>query len=391
MSSEQTPPDIAAAGDVPTLNKPASILTLMILFNVLTWIAVALRVWSRIKPVKALYWDDLFVVLTSISTTIGTANACVEVRYGLGQHWKTLSTDEWEPYLFWTWLANPFLALSLTLVKLSVLFQYMRLCSGSSFRVFRNVCVGLMVVVSAWGIAYICLMIFACDPIRAFWTADGPRKCIFFGSDNPDEKIRAYLSHTASNMVLDAMIFCLPLHIFYKMQLEKKSKWGFAGIFLSGSIIVVIAIVRFANLLKHELGLTSAHFDVTYYATAAVVLSALEAAVATVAASIPVFWPLVISLKSNVILIISEVSVTHEKRADSTTGLRNSDWQPLEDFSTKGKDEDLESVHSKKDYKAPRPSTGAIPRNLVFPETKLDDEPRLNQTETTVVAGDLKR
>lgn len=64
------------------------------------------------------------------------------------------------------------------------------------------------------------------------------------------------------------------------------------------------SIVRFASLVEHK-ATTYPTFDPTWYGPTAIVLSILEVDIATIVASLPVFWPY---LRRN----IDRIMITHE-------------------------------------------------------------------------------
>lgn len=67
---------------------------------------------------------------------------------------------------------------------------------------------------------------------------------------------------------------------------------------------VVCSVVRFGSLVRHK-ATTSPTFDPTWYGPESIILSVLEVDIATIAASLPVFWPY---LRRN----IDRIMITHE-------------------------------------------------------------------------------
>lgn len=64
-------------------------------------------------------------------------------------------------------------------------------------------------------------------------------------------------------------------------------------------------------------------FDPTWYGPTPIVLAALEVDVATICASLPVFWPVLQNIDMSQILVTKEVKVTLEHRRLSTGGTDN--------------------------------------------------------------------
>jgi hypothetical protein len=105
-------------------------------------------------------------------------------NYGLGQHFATLSPSQIEHYLFVRhlqvqtiskpltcigqhfYVANGTYNVSTTLIKLSLLFQYLRVFEAGAV---RKLCIGMIVLISCWGFAYSFMGWFPCFPIRAYW------------------------------------------------------------------------------------------------------------------------------------------------------------------------------------------------------------------------------
>jgi hypothetical protein len=56
--------------------------------------------------------------------------------------------------------------MSTALIKLSLLFQYLRAVDSGRIRIF---CIALIVIISIWGFIYSFMAWFPCFPIRAYW------------------------------------------------------------------------------------------------------------------------------------------------------------------------------------------------------------------------------
>lgn len=67
--------DLIGAADnlgepVPTLNRKPAILGIAISFQLLSWICVLFRLYTRFVVIKMPWWDDLFVLLSSVSNIL---------------------------------------------------------------------------------------------------------------------------------------------------------------------------------------------------------------------------------------------------------------------------------------------------------------------------------
>ncbi|EOD50986.1 putative integral membrane protein [Neofusicoccum parvum UCRNP2] len=78
---------------IPVVNRGITIRASSITCMLVALIAVALRLWTRWKMVRALGWDDLFVALAAIFTLFGCITLNNEVPNGLGLHERTIVTE----------------------------------------------------------------------------------------------------------------------------------------------------------------------------------------------------------------------------------------------------------------------------------------------------------
>jgi hypothetical protein len=90
----------------------------------------------------------------------------------------------------------------------------------------------LYVIVTAFMISCFCLVLFQCNPIKAFWSkpflAPGSYTC------QPFERILYFVN--ISNAVIDVIIFLVPIPTILKVQLRKKEKIIVVGLFLVGGM-----------------------------------------------------------------------------------------------------------------------------------------------------------
>ena len=122
-------------------------------------------------------------------------------------------------------------ALTITLVKVSILLLYRRIFVTPKFRRATLVMGAISV---AWGFITILGQIFLCRPISAAWDPNAlfTDKCL---------NVQAYLRGvTISNLLIDVIILCLPIYMVLKLQLPVRKKIVLAGIFMVGGLWVPI-------------------------------------------------------------------------------------------------------------------------------------------------------
>ena len=127
------------------------------------------------------------------------------------------------------------------LIKLSLLFQYLRLFDAGSKS--RKICIALIYITSIWGLAFSFIGWFPCFPVSAYWENPLGNQCYGYGVGfvNVDAFTAAYYSHSATNSVLDLAVLFLPLPLLFKKKIgqrkvDKKTLWGLCAIFFIGAM-----------------------------------------------------------------------------------------------------------------------------------------------------------
>jgi hypothetical protein len=120
-----------------------------------------------------------------------------------------------------------------TVVKLSLLLQFLRIFKAGAM---RWVCIGLITLVSLWGLAFTFMGWFPCFPVRGAWERGIGAKCYGFGYADTKEFVSMFKAHSASNMVLDVCVFLTPMIIFRTPKLKTKNMLALTGIFTFGGM-----------------------------------------------------------------------------------------------------------------------------------------------------------
>ncbi|TEA17190.1 hypothetical protein C8034_v000593 [Colletotrichum sidae] len=293
----------------PLVNEPATILGVVISFKLLTWICVAFRMYTRAVMVKALGWDDLFVVLALLSTTAGSVGICVATKYGMGHHIYELSAAQVSGYLRTFYVSNATYQMSTAFIKMSLLFQYLRIFDTPSFT--RRLCIGSIYFISLWAAAYSVLGWIPCLPVRAYWNWTTPAARWAYGSLNSQIFSITYESHSAVNVVLDLLVLAIPVPLYFRRDAPLKSKLGLLALLSIGIVVNAISIVRLITIAQHR-SATWPTLDPMWYGPLSIVLSCVEVDLAMAACSVPIFWPVLRRFPG--IFVTKEVEVTREVR-----------------------------------------------------------------------------
>jgi hypothetical protein len=131
------------------------------------------------------------------------------------------------------YIANSIYLVQTAVVKVSLLLQYLRIFKAG---LMRKWCFILMGIVSTWGLAFSFTGWFPCFPVRGAWQRNIDAKCYGFGLGNVQDFIIMFKIHSASNMVLDFLVFVTPMVIFRTPTLKKKNLLAMAGVFTFGGV-----------------------------------------------------------------------------------------------------------------------------------------------------------
>lgn len=132
------------------------------------------------------------------------------------------------------YMAHAMYITNTVVIKISLLLQFLRIFKAGYMRL---VCLGLLGLVSLWGLGFAIVGWFPCFPVRGYWDRTINARCYGFGfGENPSEFVGTYRAHSASNMVFDVAIFLAPLVLFGRPNLKLKSLLSMAGIFALGAM-----------------------------------------------------------------------------------------------------------------------------------------------------------
>ncbi|KAH8887860.1 hypothetical protein GQ53DRAFT_872620 [Thozetella sp. PMI_491] len=300
---------------IPGINHREAILGVVITFMVLSWLCTCFRLYIRLIVVRTPGWDDFFLTLYLLSTSLGSIVICMLTDWGLGQHFLLLPLETMQGYLSRFYIANGSYSLSTTFVKLSLLFQYLRVFEATDV-LMRRICIGFIVIVSLWGITFSCLNWIPCDHPAAVWdfSLAATSHCWAFNSPDPSAFAASYITHGSLNMVLDIIVFSIPIPLYFKHGTTHRTRMGLLVLLFMGSLVIFVSIWRLASIVEHK-ATTYPTFDPTWYVPISMVLSCVEVDLASMCASAPVFWP---TLRDQVmkIFVTQEIAIIREDRSD---------------------------------------------------------------------------
>jgi len=124
------------------------------------------------------------------------------------------------------------LPLSSTFIRIALLFQYLRIFPTGS--TYRTICKLMMVPVTMWGVAFGVLTWFPCYPVAAYWDITIPDATCWGFAARSIQSLQTFVSHAITNAVLDFIVFLIPVHLYFKPDAEKKTRYSLIALFFLG-------------------------------------------------------------------------------------------------------------------------------------------------------------
>lgn len=186
---------------------------------------LAFKLWARLG------WslDDWFILATGLSAAPSTALTRLGAgKNGLGRDVWTLPFDTVVDFGYYFYIMAFLYFLEVTLLKVSILFFYMRIFPE---RRIRRVLWATLALNSAFGAAYVFAAIGQCQPVSYNWTRwDGEHegKCIDIAA--------LTWSNAIVSIAFDVWMLAIPLSQLRKLKLHWKRKVGVALMFIVGTL-----------------------------------------------------------------------------------------------------------------------------------------------------------
>lgn len=227
---------------LPVRDRRSSYVALSYIMIILAGVFVAARITFKLLDGLELGLDDWSMLAT---LAISTANTVIivtgTIKNGLGKDIWTLRPDEITKMLQSFYIMASLYFSELTLLKLSLIFFYIRVFPSQGA---QRLLWGTVVFTVLWGLLYVFIAIFQCRPISYFWTKwDGLHQghCMDINAITS--------SNAAISIVLDFWSLGIPLWQLWGLKMHWKKKIGVAMMFCVGTFITVVSILRLQALV----------------------------------------------------------------------------------------------------------------------------------------------
>ncbi|KAH0140369.1 integral membrane protein, partial [Aureobasidium melanogenum] len=214
-----------------------TVVTISIVFGVLSIIVMALRLFARVMILGKMGMDDVLICVAALLSWAFIIVTAIAVHHGLGSHIDEVmkkGTANMNRYSHAVWLSSIFYNSCLGFLKASILAFYLRLGDLQLNRLAQI----LLAIVICQALANVFTCIFQCTPVAGAYTVELQKtaKCV---------NITAfYLTNAALTIVTDLSTYILPFHLVRKLQISKRQKVGLAVMLGLGLFTCVSSIIR---------------------------------------------------------------------------------------------------------------------------------------------------
>jgi len=249
-----------------------------VVFNVLAFVFILIRCVSRFVVIKQAGPEDYLIIFAFILSIGLTATIALQKEHGLGRHADTVSKADNETLAQLLYASVIVYNIALFLVKVSILYQYLRFFVQRNYRLAAWWLIG---TIGIGGSAFILTSCFSCWPIRYYWdkSIEGGH-CV--------DLLAFWFSLSAFNIITDLAVWFLPMPVLKNLQLPRKQKISLIAVFALGGFGCITSILRL-----HALYITSVSTDLTYDNVDAATWSAAELNVGIMCACIPAMRPVI--------------------------------------------------------------------------------------------------
>ncbi|CZR67823.1 related to integral membrane protein PTH11 [Phialocephala subalpina] len=227
----------------PIRDKSGLYNTISNVFGAVSGAAVAIRLVSKFFTKSEVWLDDYFIAIT-LATGIPSSVLTVHglTSNGLGKDIWTVTFKQITDFIHVFYVMEILYFAQVALLKLSLLFFYLRIFPGPKI---RRLIWGTIIIDSIFGIVFVVASIFQCHPIDYYWKNwDGEHhgKCF-------DVNAMAWANAVIS-ILLDAWMLGLPMSQVVKLNLHWKKKVGVASMFVVGTFVTVVSILRLQSIVR---------------------------------------------------------------------------------------------------------------------------------------------
>ncbi|KAK2627361.1 hypothetical protein QTJ16_003327 [Diplocarpon rosae] len=213
--------------------------------GVISATVVLTRLSTRLVTTSTFGLDDLFTFITLVAgvpSMVLTAHG--EITNGLGRDIWTLSPTAITDFIRVFYAMEILYFIQLALLKSTLLFFYLRIFPGQRI---KQIIWGTLVFDLCFGLVFLFLAIFPCEPISYYWTRWDEQhegQCV-------DINMMGWVNACIS-IVLDIWMLGIPISQLVHLKLHWKKKLGVFMMFFVGTFVTVVSIIRLHSLVHFQ-------------------------------------------------------------------------------------------------------------------------------------------
>ncbi|CAG8293813.1 unnamed protein product [Penicillium olsonii] len=272
----------------PLEGRSESIFIITTVFLGISFIAVCLRCFVRLRIVKAFGWDDAFMVCAMLLNTLFALCGITGALYGIGQKSRVLLIrGTMETAMFWWWLGQTSYVWTCALAKISIALALLRLTVAKVHRLILYSVIGVTCVI---GLVFWFMLTLQCQPVSFFWQRvrlELDPKAGFSGTCmNLDSIIAIAYVYSVTATCCDLTLGLLPVWLVWNLQMNTRTKAALAAILGMGCVASAAVIIRIPFLHDYK------DTDFLYATSNISIWSNVEASLGIAAGSLVTLKPL---------------------------------------------------------------------------------------------------
>jgi hypothetical protein len=209
---------------------------------VISGAVVLLRFFTKFYTGAELGLDDYFIAITlavgipsSVLTVHGT------LSNGLGRDIWTVTPTQITNFIHAFFAMEVLYFTQVSLLKMSLLFFYKRIFPAPRI---QKLLWATVIFNAGFGVLFGFIAIFQCQPISFYWKNwDKEHKGSCLNAN------AIVWSNAAISILLDAWMLALPMFEVFHLQLHWKKKIGVAMMFVVGTFVTIVSIIRLQSLV----------------------------------------------------------------------------------------------------------------------------------------------
>ncbi|KAJ5692682.1 hypothetical protein N7462_002105 [Penicillium macrosclerotiorum] len=273
---------------LPLEGRSKTIFIVTTIFLGISFIAVCLRCFVRIKLVKAFGWDDALMVFAMLLNVLFALCGITGALYGIGQKSAALvARGSMETAMFWWWLGQTSYVWVVTIAKISIAVALLRLTVSKVHATVLWIVIG---VTSIIGLIFWFMLTLQCQPVSYFWqrvrSELDPTVMVHGHCMNLDSVIDIAYVYSVTATCCDLTLGLLPIFLVWNLQMSTQTKAALAGILGMGCVASAAVIVRIPYLHDYK------DEDFLYATTNISIWSNVEAGLGIAAGSLVTLRPL---------------------------------------------------------------------------------------------------